>query len=315
MQIIDIIDKPLYDNKPITLVIGKFDGIHKGHQAVLQAAKEWMDSNIESLAIWSFSDHPLWILRKKEAYRQKITSETEKLLLLKEMGVSRYYRVQFTKEYAAITAESFVAEHLSRLNVKRLVVGEGFRFGQGASAGTEQLIHLCARMHIEVMVVPHINENGEKISSSSIRNWIKAGLMEMVHSSLGRPFSTTAEVVHGKKLGRTLGFPTINLGENEDIVKPKPGVYFGTAGIYHGEKIEAYWSALISAGYRPAVNGKDYLVEAHLLNYTGDLYGKKVSVFFLRYLREEAPFGDLDSLVHQMKVDKEEAEKLMGARN
>lgn len=312
MQVIDVINKIPYDNSPITLVIGKFDGIHKGHQAVLKAAKNWMDPDEESLAVLSFSNSSTCFLSQQDEYRQGITSESEKLLLLKSIGVSRYYRMQFTKESSVNTAESFILEHLARLNIKRLVVGEGFRFGEGDSKGMDQLIRLCKKMHIVVTIVRHLKENGKKISSSSIRNWIKEGLMEPVHSSLGRPFSIQAEVVHGKKLGRTLNFPTINLGKTEDVVMPKPGVYLGTAGIYQGEKIKEYWSVLISAGYRPVVNGKDYLVEAHLLNYTGDLYGKKVTVAFHRFLREERPFADLDSLVIQMKIDKEEAEKLLG---
>ncbi|WP_251551602.1 bifunctional riboflavin kinase/FAD synthetase [Neobacillus muris] len=311
MEIIEVTKQPPYDTAPLTLVIGKFDGVHLGHQAILQTANE-VKGEGESLAVFSFSDHPLWILRKDAEYQPKLTPGQEKMHILKQFDVSRYYRVQFTEEYAKITAGEFVLEHLSRLNVKRIVVGEGFRFGKGGDGSVEGLIELCSQIDVSVTVVPLMKEHGRKISSTHIRSLIKGGNMEAVQALLGRPYSITGEVVHGEALGRTLGFPTINLGGIESYVEPKTGVYLGAVEIHHEEGANEIWNVLISAGYRPTVNGQGYLVEAYLIDYAGDLYGKTVTVSFLRYMRGEIKFTGLDALIEQMEMDKKEAKALLG---
>jgi riboflavin kinase / FMN adenylyltransferase len=151
----------------------------------------------------------------------------------------------------------------------------------------------------------HKEDEGE--INSKIHSLVKEGNMEAVLALLGRPYLISGKVIHGQALGRTLGFPTINLDVTESYVSPKPGVYIGTAEIHHkygGNKVRY---ALISAGYRPTVNGKDYLIEAHLIDFNGDLYGKRVSISFIHYLREEIKFPDLNSLINQMEQDKLDA--------
>jgi riboflavin kinase / FMN adenylyltransferase len=150
-------------------------------------------------------------------------------------------------------------------------------------------------------------KNEGDISSKKIHSLVKNGKMETVLALLGRPYLITGKVIHGQALGRTLGFPTINLDVTESYVSPKPGVYIGTAEIHHKEGGNEIQNALISAGYRPTVDGKDYLIEAHLIDFKGDLYGKKVSVSFIHYLREEIKFPDLNSLINQMEQDKLDA--------
>lgn len=310
MKVIEVTTRPPADQEPIVLAIGKFDGIHKGHEAILQTAREHLETG-ETLAVFGFSDHPQWVLSQNPVWREKITPERDKIQLLKRYGVGRYYQVDFTKEYAKTTAEEFVHEHLSALNVKRIVIGEDFRFGRGGQAGAAELALSCRQLGVEVSVVPLVKENGKKISSTAIRQSIADGAMEAVHSMLGRPYTITGKVVHGEKMGRKLGFPTANLGELDRVVFPKPGVYLGSVGIYQDGMIDEYWDALISAGYRPAVNGDGYLVEANLLNFSGDLYGKTVAVSFLHFLREEQDFPDLDSLIEQMKQDQLHAENIL----
>ncbi|MDC3417423.1 bifunctional riboflavin kinase/FAD synthetase [Aquibacillus salsiterrae] len=312
MEIIELNEKASNHPKALTLVIGKFDGVHKGHQAILQTAKSYMDEANELLAVMSFSAHPLWVLKQKEEFKHKLTPDNQKLHLLKQFGVSRCYWIEFTKEYAKTTAEQFVNEHLAPLHVNRIVVGEGFRFGAGGLSSTDELIQLCNEKGIEVIVVPLVKVNGEKISGRSIRKWVELGLMEPVHAVLGRPFTVTGKVIHGQKMGRKLGFPTVNLGDVDDYVNPKPGVYLGQIGIHNEKDITEYYDVLISAGYRPTVSGKGYLIEAYLLNYSGDLYDKTVSVTFLRYMRDEVKFTELDDLVKQMEKDKIDGERLMG---
>jgi len=152
-------------------------------------------------------------------------------------------------------------------------------------------------------------KNEGKISSK-IHSLVKEGKMEAVLALLGRPYLISGKVIHGQALGRTLGFPTINLDVTESYVSPKPGVYIGTVVIHHKDGGNEVWYALISAGYRPTVNGENYLIEAHLIDFNGDLYGKKVSVSFIHYLRAEIKFPDLNSLINQMQQDKLDAKIL-----
>ncbi|WP_235988928.1 bifunctional riboflavin kinase/FAD synthetase [Aquibacillus kalidii] len=312
MEIIEVTGKPPYNKEPLTMVIGKFDGIHKGHEAILRTARQYMDKENDTLAVMTFSDNPLWVIKQDPNFKRKITRDIDKFDLLERFGFERFYRILFTKEYARTTAETFVLEHLSQLNVKRIIVGEGFRFGSGATSSTDALIGLCKQLKIDVIVVPSIKESGTKISSRHIRALIEDGLLEPAHSLLGRPFTITGKVVHGQKMGRKLGFPTINLGEIDEYVEPKPGVYLGVVGIHQNDVITEYYHVLISAGYRPTVKGEGYLVEAHLLNFSGDLYDKTVSVSFLRFMREEVNFNGLDALIEQMEQDKQDALQLIG---
>jgi len=153
-------------------------------------------------------------------------------------------------------------------------------------------------------------KNEGKISSK-IHSLVKEGKMEAVLALLGRPYLISGKVIHGQALGRTLGFPTINLDVSGSYVPPKPGVYIGSAEIHHKDGGNEVRNALISAGYRPTVNGKDYLIEAHLIDFNGDLYGKKVTVSFIHYLREEIKFPDLNSLITQMEKDKLDAKNFI----
>lgn len=302
MEIIQIIGKPPIEKDPLVLVIGKFDGVHKGHQLLLQTAKQIVKEK-EKLAVLSFSSHPLWILRQDHKFLKQLTPEQEKLKHLKMYGVEKYFRVLFTKEYAEITAKEFVLEHLVRLNISHIIVGEQFLFGKEKEGTTTELIALCKQINIKVTVIPLMIENGRKISSTIIRSYVEAGQMEAAQGLLGYPFRITGKVIHGKALGRKLGFPTVNLGHTEFYVEPKSGVYLGGVEIIKNDIQIEYWHALINAGYRPTVNGKEFLVEAYLINFNGDLYGKAVTVSFSRYLREEVKYEGLDPLVEQMNRD------------
>ncbi|SES92906.1 riboflavin kinase / FMN adenylyltransferase [Salinibacillus kushneri] len=311
MEIIDLTETRPHDSTPLTLVLGQFDGVHKGHQHILQTSKKQKTAD-ETLAVMSLSDHPLWIRNQNPDFEKRMTPDRDRLHLLEQFGVEKYYQINHTQGDVKYPLEEWVFNYLARLNIKRLIFGEGFRFGFDESFHMEKFLDLCAKRNIEITTVPQVKVNGTKISSQTIRGYIKKGLMEPVHALLGRPFTITGTVIHGEKMGRKLGFPTINLGEMENYVEPKPGVYLGMVGIHKKEGIIDYWDTLISTGYRPTVNGEGYLIEAHLLNFSGDLYNQTVSISFLRFMREELNFDSLDKLIEQMEKDKIEGERLMG---
>lgn len=312
MEYFDVFFKPEKDDTPLVLVIGKFDGIHKGHVALLEYARSLSQ---HQLAVMSFSQHPYWVLKQDAKYREPITPLAQKLSLLQKLGVDRFYNIQFTKEYASISAEQFVKEHLGQLNVKTIVVGEDFHFGKKGVATVADLATLSVDRQINVVGIPLIKENNEKISSTLIRQHIMQGKVEEAHHLLGRPFTVTGTVVHGEALGRELGFPTLNLGgEISNYILPSPGVYLGKARIVdNNEIIERY--TLISTGYRPTVDDSErYLVEAYLLDFSGDLYDRYVELDFHSYLRPELKFDGLDTLIEQMKIDEINARELIGIK-
>lgn len=147
--------------------------------------------------------------------------------------------------------------------------------------------------------------------SSTIRYLIENGDIEEANARLDRPYTLSGLVVHGQALGRELGFPTANMQLKESYVHPKAGIYVGKAVIHEESSKEGQWNVLISAGYRPTVKGKDYLIEVHFLDFSGDLYDRTISVSFLHYLREEIKFNGLDLLIEQMNLDKLEAKRIL----
>ena len=311
MDFIEVAYAPPPCSKEVILCIGKFDGVHVGHQAIFRAAKQHVST--EELAVMSFSPHPVWALTRNPDFEHALTPMREKERLLEQHGVTRLYEIKFTKEYAKTSPETFVLEHLSTLNLKRVVVGDGFNFGKGADSTTQELIDLCNRIGVPVTVVPTVNVNGRKVSSTDIRKHVKMGRVEAAQALLGRPYRLTGKVIHGAGIGRQLGFPTANLCGLEEFVLPAPGVYEGTAEVHNdGPEGNTLWYTLISAGYRPTVNGKSYEVEAYLLDFVGDLYGRHLSVSLIRRVRDEIAFSGVDALITQMRLDELTARRAFG---
>ncbi|GGH73481.1 riboflavin kinase/FMN adenylyltransferase [Pullulanibacillus pueri] len=193
MKVIDIAYEPPRSLEPLVLCIGKFDGVHIGHQKLLRRAEQALMEGYQ-LAVMSFSPHPAWALTGNEKYKRALTPINEKLRLLKKYGVSRFYRVHFTKEYAKTDVDTFVFEHLTRLNLKRIVVGEGFNFGKPYESGTEVLQALCRQINVPVTVVPVLSEEGLKISSTDIRHYVSDGQFEKAKVLLGRDYYISGKV-------------------------------------------------------------------------------------------------------------------------
>ncbi|MFD2923388.1 riboflavin kinase [Halobacillus naozhouensis] len=261
------------DDQPVILIIARFDGIHRGHQQLINKAKHYALSQLE-LAVWDLSSpEPI------------LTTVEDKLRILAEQGVDRYYD----------------HSELKPLNCKRIVIEEDL---QQEAAG------LYDFHDIPVTIVQQPMFNHEMIQRASIQTFVEKGQIEAAQALMDRPFQTTGIVVKGDALGRKLGFPTLNLGGIDEYVKPKPGVYLGVVEVH--KETPDYYYTLISAGYRPTVNGETFKVEAYLLNFSGDLYGETVTVSYLRHMRDEEDFDGLDVLVEQMKQDERDARAILG---
>ncbi|HVV89269.1 MAG TPA: riboflavin biosynthesis protein RibF [Solirubrobacterales bacterium] len=271
------------------VAIGTFDGVHLGHRAVI----EGMDT------VLTFEPHPLEVL-KPEAAPKLINSLAVKRDVLEGLGVEELVVIHFDEEFSHRSAEDFIDYALvEKLGARRVAVGENFHFGAKAR-GTPAM--LAAHPEFETRVQRMVEVDGETVSSSRIRAEIAAGDMEGARRCLGVPYMLEGEVVGGDRRGRELGFPTANLVPDPRLVTPGHGVY---AAFANGHP------AAVNVGIRPTFDSdRGVLIETHLIDFDGDLYGENLRVAFVERLRPELAFEDADALVAQMGADVEEARRI-----
>ncbi|EPZ46219.1 bifunctional riboflavin kinase/FAD synthetase [Alicyclobacillus acidoterrestris] len=310
MQVYEVAGLPEISPVPQVLAIGKFDGVHVGHQAILEQARHYLEPGTQ-FAVLCFEPHPSYVLTGDERYLKSLTPRQEKVRILAEYGVDALYIVRFDTAFASTEAEEFVKSHLARLHLKQIVVGRDFRFGRGGKGDVDALRTFASDIGIGVTVVDAVEENGAKVSSSHIRHHLGEGRVEAVEALLGRPYTITGTVVHGDARGRQIGFPTANLGGTDEYVPPKSGVYAVTAEISRPTGHE-HWFGVLNAGFRPTVSGQDFRIEVHLLGFNGDLYGETCRVSFLRRIRDERKFSGLDELKQQIHADCDTAREMLG---
>lgn len=293
----------------IIAVMGVFDGVHKGHQALIQKAKILREGS-EKLAAVTFNPHPLQILRPQ--CKIKLLSTTlERRQLLAEQGIDILYELPFTEELASRTPCSFIAWLTALLDIKHVVVGYNFRFGRHAAGDTLKLQELGRSSGFEVSVVPPVQTtSGEVISSTLIRSLLKNGDICAANGMLGRPYSMQGPVVKGFGRGRKLGFPTANIQVSSNKLVPADGVYAAQA-VVNGTR---YW-AVVNIGANPTFGNKLRSVEAHLLDFSlGDLYGSSLTLDFLKFIREERAFASVQELRRQVEQDIEYVRNLIQCR-
>jgi riboflavin kinase / FMN adenylyltransferase len=274
---------------PRSVAIGTFDGVHLGHREVIKGAD----------TVLTFDPHPLSVIHP-EATPKLIASFPVKRDLIESLGVEEMVVIPFDKGFSEQSAEEFVQDVLiDRLGAERVSVGENFRFGKGARGTAEMLLSVAA---FETRVVPLVEVAGETVSSSQIRGLIAAGEVAQAIDFLGGPFLFEGEVVTGDRRGRELGVPTANLVPDDAYVSPGHGVYAAVA--------EGYPTA-VNVGVRPTFDtGRGLIVEAHLIGFEGDLYGKQLRIAFLERMRGEKRFDSVDELVEQMQQDLVDARQI-----
>ena len=272
---------------PRNVAIGTFDGVHLGHREVIRGAD----------TVLTFDPHPLAVIHP-EATPKLISTFPVKRDLIASLGVAETVVIPFDRGFSEQTAEEFVQDVLiRRLGAQRVSVGENFRFGKGAKGTAE---FLDSHDDFETRVVPLVEVEGETVSSSHIRGLIAAGDVAAAGRFLGEPFLFEGEVVTGDRRGRELGVPTANLVPDDAYVAPGHGVY---AAVADGQP------AAVNVGVRPTFeSGRGLLVEAHLIGFDGDLYGKQLRIAFLERMRGEKRFDSVEALVEQMQEDIAEAQ-------
>lgn len=289
--------------KKVGLLIGNFDGVHLGHQALLKCALE----TSSELEILSFAPHPLKVLQPERA-PQRILDFEQQSEVLKAWKVRQIHRIEFTAEYSRKSARRFFEEEILPKKIHTLVVGQDFRFGQNRQAGVSELSLWCQEFSIHFEAVAPQKLNERVMSSSWIRESLRQADLETAAKILGRRPAIAGTVVEGRKLARTLQFPTANLrlsSEMEQKLALSLGVYYG--------KERRLGPCVLNVGTAPTISdNKDLKVEVHLLDFSGSLYGQRLEVDLYGHLRSEMKFSGLDELKKQIQADVHQAKLRLG---
>lgn len=300
MEIITSLDVELKNKYPATVIaLGTFDGLHLGHTDVINTARDYAERNGLKLAVFTFSNHPLALIRP-DLVPVRIISAEEKIKLLESFGVDYLINIPFTEDFAALSPDEFL-ERLDCFNYRCLVVGENFTYGFLGSGKTETLERSGRKNGFDVIVRPLVKMNGNVVSSTGIRNLIQAGHIEYANRMLGRAYAITGKIVHGEQRGRKLGFPTANIELlHGEMAVPAPGVYAVTASIEG-----SIYEGMGNIGNNPTFNDVEHArLEVNLFNCSRDLYGKTMSVQFHKYIRAEKKFSGVEELCRQIEEDK-----------
>jgi riboflavin kinase/FMN adenylyltransferase len=278
--------------------IGNFDGVHLGHQAVIgQLAEKGAELHLPTLVMF-FEPQPLEFFHPSSA-PARLTRLREKLTALRRYSVDRVLSIQFDEDFASMEAEEFIQRVLVEgLGVRYLVVGDDFRFGHNRRGDFTMLEQAGRRCGFPVVHLHSFLIDGERVSSTRIRQLLAAGDLEGAERLLGRPYRLCGRVAHGDKIGRTLDVPTANIHLHRQL-SPIQGIFVVELFGIEGEP----WPGVASVGTRPTVGGTKALLEVHLLDFAGDIYGTHVNVNFLHKLRDEKRFDSLDELKRRMQED------------
>ncbi len=282
---------------PLHLALGVFDGVHVGHRAVIRAAQQAAQRDGGSCGVVTFDPHPIRFLAPERAPKQLLASLDHKARLLEEIGVDFLLALSFTRMLADLEAEHFVEQLVANGQVKSIAVGEDWRFGK-ARKGDVTLLRAMGQQHgFVVDALPPVMHQGERISSTRIRQSIRDGAMSNAAEMLGCRYGIEGIVVKGQQLGRTLGFPTANVAFGEEQLPPD-GVWAVRGILEHRA-----WTGVANLGCRPTVNGTIRVLEVHLFDHQQDIYGKMLEVEFVKLIREEKKFATIDELRHQISQD------------
>jgi riboflavin kinase/FMN adenylyltransferase len=286
------------------IVIGNFDGVHRGHQALIETARRLADNTGGEVVALTFDPHPARVLAPALA-PPLIVSLERRAQLLGEAGVDVVVVEPFTRAFAAIEAEAFGGEVLGRdLRAAHVVVGYDFSFGKGRRGDTAMLGDLGERNGFGVSIVRRVSIHGLTCSSTKVREFVLEGRIEGAAVLLGRPFEITGTVVRGAGRGRGIGYPTANV-QGEAELLPKAGIYAARAQLLgDGGVVDASYVAALSVGTNPTfVAGGGLTVEAYLLDFEGDLYGRRLRLQLIERLRDELRFDSIDALTAQIAAD------------
>ena len=290
-------EKDIQQIEHTVLVLGYFDGLHKGHQALFAEARKMAAEKHLKIAVLTFPESPkLALVRYQPSLMLHLTSPEDRLQQMENLGVDYLYLIDFTSQFARNTAEQFFTKYISRLKAEAVIAGFDYHFGsdRGNAEDLEKLFDG------QVIVVPSVNFNGAKISSTRIRETVLAGNVAESNQLLSYSLSTRGIVVHGNARGRTIGYPTANLAPLDRVILPADGVY--VVNIEHDGQI---YRGMASVGKNVTFEGDELRFEANIFDFSQDIYGDTIRIFWLDKIRDMVKFDNVDELVKQLQADEE----------
>ena len=286
------------------IALGSFDGLHLGHMSLINKAIDLAKKNSGCKSmVYTFKNHPLTIINE-DMVPKLLCSNKYKIELLEKSELDILNLVTFNVEYMKITPEKFIENLLKFYAVKGLIVGFNYRFGYKNLGDIDLLKKLSVKLGFELYIMDAVKLFGETISSSKIRHFISEGEVHEANKLLGRSYMLEGKVIKGKQLGRTIGFPTINLDYDKSFLLPSGGVYYTIV-----EYENSLFKGITNVGYNPTVDGKKLSIETYILEFDKSIYGENVRIFFKNKFRDEKKFDSLDELIAELKKDKLYAEK------
>lgn len=292
------------EKEATVVVLGSFDGIHCGHEALISEAKK-MARSLEAkigikvnVMVSTFKNHPLSIVHK-EICPKLIMDNKEKCRLFEKLNIDILNFMNFNEEFMKISPEEFISSLSKHFNAKGIVVGFNYRFGYKNLGDVSLLNQYKDEFGYELLIVEPVEINDEVVSSSAIRHYLQEGNIRKANKFLGRPFMLSGEVITGRQIGRTIDFPTLNLNYDKKFIVPGGGVY-GSLVEIDGE----IYKGITNIGYNPTVHGDKLSIETHVLNFYRDMYGQKVNIYFIEKFRDEKKFKDINELKMQLVNDK-----------
>ena len=294
---------------PLHLALGVFDGVHTGHQAVIARAVDAAARDGGLAGVLTFDPHPIRVIAPAKAPTALLETLNHKARVMEKLGVQLFIPLHFDIEFAQMEASEFI-EKLTSAPVKTIAVGEDWRFGHNRSGDVNFLHQESARRSFKLEAVTPVMHDGERVSSTRIRQAIRDGNLVAAEQMLGRPYSVTGKVIEGQKLGRTIGFPTANLATGEAQLPPD-GVWAVQALLQNGRNLPG----VANLGLRPTLGGDNRSLEVHLLDFSGDLYNQEFEIRFQKHLRPEIKFSSLESLRIQIQRDADEARQVLSKQS
>ncbi|MFL5730128.1 MAG: bifunctional riboflavin kinase/FAD synthetase [Cytophagaceae bacterium] len=290
------------------VTIGSFDGVHKGHQKILKRLRDLADAGHGETVVMTFWPHPRAVLSPSGQDFKLLSTMEEKIALLGKSGVDHLLIIPFTKEFSALAPDDFIHTVLiDTIGTKRLVIGHDHKFGKDRTGDFEYLKARSGHYHFEVEEITREDVKNIGVSSSIIRDSLLKGDIKTANEYLGRPYELAGQVAEGRKLGRTIGFPTANIESAESMkLVPADGVYAVLVTV----KGEIH-KGMMNIGQRPTVNGHRRKIEVNIFNFDRDIYREELVVHFIERLRDEVKFPDLEALKNQLYKDKELSESVL----
>ena len=287
------------ENSPKVLSLGMFDGVHLGHLSIINLLKKTAQEKQFETALLTFWPHPRKVFNPNDDIKLLNTLD-EKLDLLEKAHLDVVFLKSFDENFRNLTGEEFVRQILiEKLNVKHIVIGHDHVFGKNKSGNFELLQKLSKELNLEVEQLKAVKDGDSNISSTKIRNCLSDGNIIGANKMLGYHYSVSGKIIDGKKLGRTIGYPTANIEVDELKLLPKKGAYI--VEVYVKNK---FYKGMLSIGTNPTVNGEKLTVEVYILDFNEDIYGEEITVKFRDFLHEEIKFESLEKLIERLNEDK-----------